>query len=160
MELEKEIKEIIEKSLPKQVGEVLAARLKAAEEDAIQVKNLRESNVELINQNKVLFDSFRQAEKKLSEAEKVAADYRRRESVLANLETEKKLIEMRAANAEERVKDHKEMMQTVFRVATVRETIYTNTFDNVTENDNGSSYSNKTRTQSGGNTVTKETLKE
>lgn len=43
--MEAEIKAIIEKSLPAQVGEVLKKRLQQAEQDAISVKDLQEQTI-------------------------------------------------------------------------------------------------------------------
>lgn len=160
MELEKEVKEIIEKSLPKHVGEVLAKRLLKAEEDERTAKEVTSANVKLHATVDQLTQKIRELNAKDAAITTRIKDFKSREKALVNAETDRKLIEMRAENAEARVQDHKDMMMTVFRVATVRESIHTSTFDNDSLTDNGSQYRSVQKTKSGGSTVTKETTKE
>lgn len=134
---QKEIQQVIEKNLPKHVGDVLQKRLSQADLDAEALKKANEqikSLHETLNQTQNL---LRDATAKISAYDAKSHELTRREKEVEKLEMDKKLIEMRAANAEQRVADHKEMMNTVFRVATIRESVYTTT----KENENADTYS-------------------
>lgn len=122
----KEIQLVIEENLPKHVGEVLQQRLAKADQDAEQLKILRD---EYNDQSKMLSKTLQElseVKRKLELWDAESHELGAREKAVEKLELEKRILLLRIESAEQRVNDHKEMMQTVFRVNTVRESVFTN----------------------------------
>lgn len=155
-EEQKEIQQVIEKNLPKHVGDVLQKRLTQADLDAEALKKAEEQIKQLQGTLAKTQEDLRDAARRLSEYDAKSHELTHREKAVEKLELEKQLIEMRAANAEQRVADHKDMMNTVFRVATIRESVYTNTH----ENENADTYNTNSKHRSKTVDVTKNTTTE
>lgn len=131
----KEIQLVIEKNLPKHVGEVLQQRLAKADQDAEQLKILRD---EYNDQSKMLSKTqqeLSEAKRKLELWDAKSHELDAREKAVEKLELDKRIMLLQIESAEQRVNDHKEMMQTVFRVNTVRESVFTNIREDESTND-------------------------
>lgn len=105
--IEQEIRDLIEKNLPAQVGNVLRERLETAEKDAKTVTGLNLDIKRLQNENRVL--NSRLAKQEAVEARE--AGVTDREKVAAHREA---LIDLKEAHAKDKVAMMKSVVDSVF----------------------------------------------
>lgn len=146
-----EIKAIIEKNLPAQVGEILKTTLEQAKRDSERVKQLENENMDMRTERYSLketinsYKSFDERNSKLNERELVVAEAERDRKVF---EAELKLKE-----SEKRITDNTNFVGMVLKSPIFKKTIF--------ENENGFTTWNNTTNRdefcpSGGKTITEE----
>jgi len=119
--MENEIKEIIEKNLPAQVGTVLKERLEIAEADARRAKDLERI---IQDKDKAIYD----LESTISEYRKYDAQWgqlNQREKEITEKERNQKVFEaeLKAIEADKRANELQGIVQTVFRSPVYRKSI-------------------------------------
>lgn len=121
--MEEEIKQIIEKNLPKHIGEVLSKRLKEGDEAIAYIKSVNKIRENLENENAQLKKLNNEFAKDINTLAVREAGVAAREKAVLDRENRQSLIEMEAKHNYQRVEDHKEMVRLVFRNTEVRESI-------------------------------------
>jgi hypothetical protein len=119
--MENEIKAIIEKNLPEQVGNVLKIRLEKAEKDAVRVEELI-SNCDAKDKRIMCLENQLQKHRIIDQRE---VDINVRELKVAEAERSQKVFqaELRAAEAEKRANEIAGFTGMVFRSPVFRKTI-------------------------------------
>lgn len=120
--MEKEIKEIIEKSLPEQVGSVLKIRIEQAEKDAKLVEKYEQENQNILNQIGTLrleLDEYKKFDERNSKLDERESEINEKEAklTLSNLE-------VRLEEANKRADAANEFVSNLTRNVSYRKSIY------------------------------------